>query len=254
MRLTLAGLAGVMTFIAFGRAHCVSIPVPSGRLLAIASVTFGMLLVLGMPPAPVSLALTGSALVTILVRRWAMRRAADEAVQRWPDFLALVRGRIAAGEPLPDAVGAAARSLGPPFVELDRRWGDSFAERLETVRSAWADPVADRVLTTLRVAAITGGAHVDAILSALATSLADEIRLRRSHEAALTQQQMTAGVALVSPWIILGLSLTTNPQAGAAFATSTGRSIIVLGAVASVIGYALARRASRLSAPPRVFR
>ena len=78
-------------------------------------------------------------------------------------------------------------------------------------------------------------------------------RLRRAHEAAVSQQQMTAGVALVAPWLILALSLATNPQAGTEFATSTGRSILAAGVGATGLGYLLARRALRLSDPPRVF-
>jgi len=109
------------------------------------------------------------------------------------------------------------------------------------------------VLTTIRVAAVTGGAHVDAVLSSLALSLSDEIRVRRAHEGAVAQQQMTAGVALVAPWLILALSLATNPQANAEFSTSTGHLILVAGAFATGTGYVLARRAARLSRPPRVF-
>ncbi|MEE9299432.1 MAG: type II secretion system F family protein [Acidimicrobiia bacterium] len=249
----LAALAAASTLLALGPPRRVSIPAPRGSLLATAGGGILMALVLHLPVMFAVAGISGSVAIPELARRRARRRAASVTAHRWPDFLAFVRGRIAAGEPLPDAVGAAARSLGPPFTELDQKWGDSFSSRLEAVRIAWADPLADRVLTTLRVAAVTGGSHVDSVLSALAKSLSDEIRLRRAHKAALTEQQMTAGVALVSPWLILALSLATNPQAGAAFATDTGHAILVLGAAASLIGYLLARRAGRLSAPTRVF-
>lgn len=182
-----------------------------------------------------------------------LRRRRRRTMARWPDFLAQVRARIATGAPLPDAVRAAGRATGGEFRALDRAWGGSFSAGLIELQEEWADPIADRVFTTLRVAVTTGGAHVDDVLSALAKAIADELRLRRSHEAAVAQQQMTAGVALVAPWLILALSLGTNPQAKVEFATQTGHMILMVGAVATGLGYVLARRAARLSEPPRVF-
>jgi tight adherence protein B len=143
--------------------------------------------------------------------------------------------------------------MGDAFANLDRPWGGSFAEGLTEIQMEWADPLADRVLTTIRVAAETGGAYVDRVLSSLSLSLSDEIRLRRAHEAAVAQQQMTAGVALVAPWLILVLSLTTNPQASLEFSTASGHAVLAMGAAATAVGFVLARRAVRLSDPPRVF-
>ena len=205
-------------------------------------------------PVAVSLAVGAGPIAWAEGRRRVLRRRATVRLSsRWPDFLALVRGRIATGEPLPDAVRVAARSMGDAFVSLDRPWGGSFAEGLADLQMEWADPLADRVLTTIRIAAETGGAYVDSVLSSLSLSLSDEIRLRRAHEAAVTQQQMTAGVALVAPWLILVLSLTTNPQASAEFSTARGHAVLAIGAGATLVGFALARRAVRLSDPPRVF-
>lgn len=213
----------------------------------------GILVTTGVDMAP---ALVASGLVVVtpgLLAGARRRRIAAETRRRWPDFLAIVRARIGAGEPLPDAVRAAALSLGGAFADLDRAWGSRFAIELEAVRARWADPIADRVLTTIRVAAETGGAHVDAVLSSLSGSLSDDLRMRAAHDAALTQQRLTAGVALVAPWAILALSLATNPQAAEEFAGTTGRVILIGGALTTMTGYVLARRASRLSQPPRVF-
>ncbi len=253
MRLILAGLAGAATFLVMSRPRRITLP-STRPMPLIAGGAVALVLAVALPPILATALIVAGTIGVASARRHFRLRWSAQTAQRWPDFLAVVRGRISAGDPLPDAVGAAARSLGSPFLDLNHAWSDSFAEHIETVRSDWADPVADRVLTTIRVAVLTGGAHVDAVLAALAESLADEIQLRRAHEAALTQQQLTAGVALVSPWVILLLSLGTNPQAAASFASNTGQSILALGAAASFVGYLLARRAARLSAPPRVFR
>jgi tight adherence protein B len=121
------------------------------------------------------------------------------------------------------------------------------------VRADWADPLADRVLTTLAAAAGIGGERVGTVLSGLAGSVADELRLRRAHQAALTEQRLTAGVALAAPWGLLLLTTATNPQATAAYATRTGTLVVLTGLVATSAGFWLSRRAARLSHMPRVF-
>jgi len=186
-------------------------------------------------------------------RRTARRRELMREASRWPDFLAAVRSRIATGASLPEATRAAARHLGGRFVELDRGLGERFSTGMARVRAEWADPLADRVLTTLSIAADVGGRHVDSVLAALAISVGDELRLRRAHDAALTQQRLTAGVALVAPWAMLGLSIATNPTAAESYSTRTGQWIVIGGLLATVSGYLLARRSARLSEPPRIF-
>jgi Flp pilus assembly protein TadB len=97
-----------------------------------------------------------------------------------------------------------------------------------------------------------GGSRVDAVLAGLSRSVADEVRLRSAHDAALTQQRLTAGVALVAPWALLLLTITTNPHAAASFRSPSGRVVILIGFVGTVAGRFLTSRAARLAAPPRV--
>lgn len=253
MRLIAALAIAGGVYVLVSPARPVHIAVPSGTRVVPAAIAGLVGVFVGLPPlvgAIVGLAVFSG---STAVQRVRVARTSAAARDLWPDFLALVRSRIGSGEPLPDAVRVAGRSLGGGFRRLDRAWGGSFVTEIARARTDWSDPVADRVLTTLQVAATTGGSHVDAVLSALATSLSDEMQIRAAHEAALTQQRLTAGVALVSPWVILALSAATNPQAGAEFSTPTGRLVLVVGAVATGAGYLLARRAARLSAQPRIF-
>jgi Flp pilus assembly protein TadB len=189
------------------------------------------------------------------------RRAADErTADRWPDFLAAVRADLAAGMPLAAATVNAGRRVGGRFATLAEELaehhaaGGSFAVSLREARDRWRDPLADRIFTTLAAAAVTGGHRVAEILAALSESVADELRLRRAHHAATTQQRLTAAVALAAPWILLVLTTATNPQAADALTTPIGRLIVIGGFAATGLGYVLARRAARLSRPPRVFR
>jgi tight adherence protein B len=122
------------------------------------------------------------------------------------------------------------------------------------MRGTLDDPVSDRVLATLVVANRVGGHRVGDVLASLQESVADDLRLRRAHDAALTEQRWTAGVALVAPWALLVLSIATNPQASYAFDTPEGAMVVGIGFVATVSGWLLARKSARLSEPPRLFR
>ena len=189
--------------------------------------------------------------------RTSRRRAA--VADAWPDFLAILRSHLAAGSSLPEAFTRAARRAHPALAAIltpvdDRlAGGASFGDCLAELPAEFHDPVADRVLATLAAAHRSGGPRVAAILAALGASVADELRLRKAHEAALTQQRLTAAVALVAPWGLLLLTVATNPQAAAVYATSSGAAVVVGGLAATGLGYVLARRTARLTQPPRIF-
>lgn len=197
-----------------------------------------------------------AAMVPPGVSRARRRRAAAAAAAVWPDFLAVLRGRISAGDSVADATRfAAIRQGGPlqPLADLlDRSRARPFGETLAAARDGFADPIADRVLSTLSTASEVGGGRVDAVLAGLSRSVADELRLRNAHDAALTQQRLTAGVALVAPWALLLLTITTNPQAASAFRSGSGRVVILIGFAGTLAGRFLTSRAARLAAPPRV--
>jgi Flp pilus assembly protein TadB len=197
-----------------------------------------------------------TAMIGLGMARARRRRTAAAAAGLWPDFLAVLRGRISAGDSVADATRHAAMRQGGPLQPLstllERSRHRPFGETLEVARDTFADPIADRVLSTLGTASEVGGGRVDAVLAGLSRSVADEVRLRSAHDAALTQQRLTAGVALVAPWALLLLTIATNPQAAAAFRTSSGRVVILIGFVGTVVGRVLTDRAIRLGAPPRV--
>lgn len=187
------------------------------------------------------------------------RRRSEELAAAWPDFLALTRGRVVAGETLPDAFVAAATRSPEPLrsaagdVAEAVTYGDGFAAALERLRVQLDDPTADRVLSTLAAAHRSGGPRVGRVLTSLGTSVSDELRLRRAHVAALTEQRMTALVALIAPWGLLVLTIATNPQSAEAYQSATGSVIVAIGFISTSLGYLAARRAAALSNAPRVF-
>lgn len=228
---------------------------PAGAMVAVPIGLVGLTLGMsaGAPPSIAAALGLLAAPLPLAAARGRANRQASRSAGRWPDFLAAVRSRIAAGASVPDATRMAAAHLGGRYDQLARGRGVPFAQAMADARESWSDPLADRVFTTLTVAAEIGGRHVDAVLATLAASVGDELRLRRAHDAALTEQRLTAAVALVAPWAMLGLSVATNPTAATSFSTPTGSLIVALGLVATVLGYGLARRSARLSQPPRLF-
>ncbi len=241
-----------------------AVAAPRARTLVAGTLTgaVGTILALGLlevPAAAVAVgAMVGMVPVGIDASRIRKRRAL--VTDAWPDVLAHMRSRISAGETLPAAFVHGARTAGGPLadaaaqVEEAVAFGDGFGDALGRLRSDLADPTADRVLTTIEMAHRSGGRAVGRILTALAASVGDELRLRKAHHAAMTEQRMTAAVALIAPWLLLGLTVATNPQAAAAYRTSTGAVVIAVGFVATGAGFLLSRRAAALSTMPRVFR
>jgi Flp pilus assembly protein TadB len=214
---------------------------------------------LGVPLASLVTA-TFAAAIPFAVDAGRRVRAREAVAEAWPDFLALMKGRIAAGATLPDAFIAAARSAPDPLASAARpveeavMFGDGFAAALGRLRDRLDDATSDRVLGTLTFAHRSGGHRVGAVVSSLGSSIADELRLRKAHAAALTEQRMTASVALAAPWALLALTIATNPQAADAYRTAGGSVVIAVGFVSTGLGFLAARRTARLSHAPRVLR
>lgn len=239
-----------------------SIPSPWVIPLSAAAGTAAGLFALGLlavPAAALALGLLVAA-VPLAIDAGRHRRNRASIAEAWPDFLALMSGRISAGSTLPDAFIAAARGAPEPLAIEARRveesvvFGDGFVAALERLKNRLDDPTSDRVLTTLEFAHRSGGYRVGAVVASLGASVSDELRLRRAHTAALTEQRMTAGVALAAPWILLTLTISTNPQAAFTYRTGTGTAVIAAGFVLTTVGFLAARRSARLSQAPRVMR
>lgn len=233
------------------------------RVLAIAAIAGSAgaaiaLGVLGTAAPAVAIGVLCSAVPARLEQsRIAKRRSAQ--TDSWPDFLAHVRSSVAAGATLPDSFIDASERIGDDFrrygnrVQHEVMYGAGFDVALTALRSELEDPVADRILATFMIAQKSGGHRVGDVLTTLGASVADEIRLRKAHDAAMTEQRWTATAALIAPWVLLSLSIATNPQAAIAFDAPQGVIVVAGGLAATGLGWLLAMRASKLSAPPRLF-
>ncbi len=176
----------------------------------------------------------------------------------WPDVCDLLIASVRAGMSLPDAVASLAHSapaeLRPAFATFARDVAASghFDSSIQRLKSQLADPVADRIVETLRMARQVGGTELTSVLRALAASVRADAALRGEVESRQSWIRGAAVLGVVAPWVILAL-LAMRPEGARAYASPTGVALIVVGAAVSVIAYRLMLRLGRLPDPRRWF-
>lgn len=176
----------------------------------------------------------------------------------WPDVCDLLIASVRAGMSLPDAVGSLADSapvtLRPAFAVFARDIAasghfDSAATRLKT---ALADPIADRIIETLRMARQVGGTELVTVLRALGASVRADAALRGEVEARQSWIRGAAVLGVIAPWVILGM-LAMRPEGARAYSSPEGVILITVGALVSFAAYRVMIRIGRLPEPRRWF-
>ncbi|MFF2277439.1 type II secretion system F family protein [Agromyces sp. NPDC058126] len=197
--------------------------------------------VFAIPFLTVTGAVLGALLVPFVVRgRAARRRAANRAV--WPDVVDHLVASVRAGMSLPESVGALAE-LGPAptraafssFEREFRRTGN-FSACLDGLKSELADPVADRIIETLRMAREVGGSDVTAVLRGLAGYLREDAALRAEVVARQSWIRNAARLGVAAPWLLL-VVLASRHEAIAAYDSPAGAVLILVGLGVTLIAY-----------------
>ncbi|WP_193596450.1 type II secretion system F family protein [Microbacterium sp. YJN-G] len=214
-------------------------------------------LVTGLPVLAVLAALAGAAAPVLYLRgrRLRLRKARR---QLWPDVCDLLVAAIRVGLSLPDAVASLADSA-PPAIRpafavfaRDLRATGRFETSLDRLKETLADPIADRIIETLRMARQVGGTELTGVLRALSSSVRADAALRGEVEARQSWIRGAAVLGAVAPWVILAL-LAMRPEGREAYASAEGVLVIVIGAVVSVLAYRIMLRIGRLPEPERWF-
>ncbi|WP_454118673.1 type II secretion system F family protein [Microbacterium lacticum] len=176
----------------------------------------------------------------------------------WADVCDLLVSAVRAGMSLPDAVAALATS-GPPALRgafarfsADMAASGHFDSSALRLKATLADPVADRIIETLRMARHVGGTELTGVLRALSASVRADATLRAEVEARQSWVRGAAIVGVVAPWIVLGL-LAIRPEGAAAYATPAGVVVVLVGAALSFVAYRLTILLGRLPEPQRWF-
>jgi tight adherence protein B len=214
-------------------------------------------LVTGVPAFALVAALSGAAapFAWLRTRRSRLLRSRRSL---WPDVCDLLIASVRAGMSLPDAVSSLATSAPPtlraPFAAFARDIEASghFDSSIQRLKTALADPVADRIIETLRMARQVGGTELTVVLRALAASVRADATLRGEVEARQSWIRGAAVLGVVAPWVILVL-LALRPEGAEAYASPEGVGLILAGAIVSVVAFRLMLRIGRLPEPRRWF-
>lgn len=245
-RLAQAGLARV----------AVGVPI---AMSVLAAVVFGSVVLAIAPVAALAIAAAGLGaalpLAVLSARAASLRKALR---QTWPDLVDHLVSGIRAGLPLAEAVGALAE-VGPPetrfaFREFERRalGTGTLATALDGLKSDLADPIADRIVETLKLARDVGGSELPAILRTLAASLRADAAVRSEVEARQSWVRGAARLGVVAPWVVL-LLLASRPEAAAAYNSPAGLGLLAVGLAVSIVAYRVMIALGRLPDERRWF-
>ena len=187
------------------------------------------------------------------------RQRTVELRDLWPDVVDNLASAVRAGMSLPEAVAQVGvrgpEQLREPFQSFaeDYRATGRFGECLDRLKAALADPVADRLIESLRVAREVGGTDLGRLLRTLSQFLREDARTRAELETRQGWTVNAARLALCAPWVVLGL-LALRPETVVAYNTATGVLVLVVGGAVSMLAYRVMLRIARLPEEERVLR
>jgi tight adherence protein B len=246
-RLALAGLARVSPV-----AFAVVSVVLALALFALAHAVFGLIAL------SIALAILGLWMPFGMVSwRAGARLRANRTM--WPDLVDQLVSAVRSGLALPDGLAALATSAPESSraalaaFEREYRASGLFAPAADRLKDALADPVADRIIETLKMAREVGGGELVNVLRTLASSLRRDAAVRSEIEARQSWTVSAARLGVAAPWVVLAL-LATRPEASIAYNTPAGAAVIVVGLVVSLIAYRIMLVIGRLPQERRWFR
>lgn len=219
-------------------------------------VAAAVLIITAVPMVAVLAGIAAASVPFVLLRR-RIAQQSKARQQSWPDAVDQLASAVRAGLALPEAVADLSRrgpaSLRLSFMEFDAEYRatGSFPRALDALQDALADPVADRVCASLRIARDVGGSDLGQVLRTLSALLREDLRTRGEIAARQSWTVNAARISVAAPWLTLAL-LSTRPEAVAAFTTWAGTAVLAGAAVVSVVAYRLMRILGRLPVPERV--
>ena len=191
--------------------------------------------------------------------RYRHRRRAIELRDLWPEVVDNIASGVRAGLSLPEALGEVGvrgpATLRRPFRRFaaDYRANGRFADCLDRLKAALADPVGDRIVESVRIARDVGGSDLGRLLRTLSAFLREDARTRAELETRQGWTVNAARLALAAPWVMLAL-LALNPEAANAYDSAPGVLVLLGGGAVSLTAYRLMLRVARLPAERRMLR
>ena len=194
----------------------------------------------------------------VLVRMRARKR---RSVMRdlWPDVVDNIGSAVRAGLALPEALSQlrirGPEELRPAFASFaeDYRATGRFQECLDRLKERLSDPVADRLIESLRIAREVGGSDLGRLLRTLSTFLREDARTRAELETRQGWTVNAARLAVAAPWIVLAM-LSSRPDSLQAYSRPAGVLVLAIGGGLSLVAYRVMVRIGRLPEEGRVLR
>lgn len=207
------------------------------------------------PIAATFATMAGMAPLTLVRARARKRRSRLQ--DAWPEVVDHLSSGVRAGLSLPEALSQLAtrgpQELRPQFTQFAREYRASgrFDDCLSSLKERMADPIADRIVESLRLAREVGGTDLGLLLRTLALFLREDIRIRGELEARQSWTVAGARIAVAGPWLVLGF-LSIRPETAAAYNSSAGVVVLLIGAGCCVLAYKLMLRIGQLPQDVRV--
>ena len=209
-------------------------------------------------PVALSFALMAGYAPILLVRMRARKR---RSVMRdlWPDVVDNIGSAVRAGLALPEALSQLTirgpEELRPAFAAFaeDYRATGRFQECLDRLKERLSDPVADRLIESLRIAREVGGSDLGRLLRTLSAFLREDARTRAELETRQGWTVNAARLAVTAPWIVLAM-LSSRPDSLQAYSRPAGVLVLAVGAALSLVAYRVMVRVGRLPEEGRVLR
>ncbi|WP_462417883.1 type II secretion system F family protein [Kytococcus sp. Marseille-QA3725] len=189
-----------------------------------------------------------------------VRRRRSRLRHAWPDCVDHVASGVRAGMALPEALAQLAvrgpEELRPAFAAFARDYRSTgrFHVSLDALKDRLSDPVADRLVESLRIAREVGGSDLGVVLRTLSAFLREEAHTRSEMEARQSWTVNAARLGLAAPWIVLAMLATRGGDSLAAYNTPTGALVLAVGGLVSVAAYVLMVRLGRIPQAERVLR
>jgi tight adherence protein B len=194
--------------------------------------------------------------IVILRRRVENERALLQNL--WPEILDHIISGLQSGLSLAETLVALgtrgpvkSRSIFLLFSEKLRE-GNDFGQSLNELKQAFNDGTADQVCEVLEFARVSGSRDTSLTLRTLSNFIRRDLALRAEISAKHSWVKNSAALAAVAPWILL-LLLATQANTLRAYISAAGLTILIIGALLTVIAYFWMEKVGKISETPRIF-
>lgn len=187
------------------------------------------------------------------------RRRRRQLRDLWPDAVDNLTSAVRAGLALPEALAQLGvrgpQELRPAFSAFaqDYRASGRFQDCLDRLKDRLSDPVADRLVESLRIAREVGGSDLGRVLRTLSTFLRDDARTRAELETRQGWTVNAARLASAAPWVVLAM-MSLQRDSLRAYATPTGAVVLAVGGAVTALAYRIMLAVGRLPEDERVLR